>query len=264
MTTDVVENWPGDVSVEGPALMKRMLGHAEKYGASVIQDSVTSVDFSKSPFTVVTKNGAKLLSKTVIIATGSSPKKLNVPGEKEYWGKGVNVCATCDAPLYGGKEVVVVGGGNSAIAEGYALSKYAKKVTIIQVLEKLTATDPLMDILLAQKNVSVICNKKVLEIKGNKSVTSVILEDQKDKSISEYTAQGVFVAIGLKPNTEAFQGHISIDTYGYIERTKGCNTSVKGIFVAGDVTDYRYRQAITASGQGCSAALECEEFLQHQ
>lgn len=264
MTTGAVENWPGDFSVEGPVLMKRIREHAEKYGASIIQDSVISVDFSKSPFTIVTKNSDKIFSKSVIIATGSSPKRLGVPGENEYWGNGVNVCATCDAPLYSGKEVVIVGGGNSAIAEGYALSKYAKKVTIIQVLEKLTATDPLMDTLLSQKNVSVLCNKKVVEIKGTKSVNSVVLEDQKDKAISEYKTQGVFVAIGLKPNTEPFRGHVSIDSYGYIERIKGCNTSVKGIFVAGDVADFRYRQAITASGQGCSAALECEDFLQHQ
>ena len=263
MTTGAVENWPGDVSVNGPELMKKMRQHAQKTGCSFLSDNVVEVDFSKTPFVIRTKNKGELLAKSVIIATGASPKRLGCPGENEYWGKGVNTCATCDAPLYEGREVVVVGGGNSAIAESFALSKYAKKVTIVQVGEQLTATDPLKDKTLEQPNVEVLCNKKVLEILGDgKSVVAVKLEDQKDKSVSEYKTQGVFIAIGMKPNTELFKDYIEVNKSGYVVWKEGMQTSLEGVFSAGDVSDFRYRQAITASGQGCAAALECERFLQ--
>jgi thioredoxin reductase (NADPH) len=199
----------------------------------------------------------------VIVATGASPKKLGCLGEKEYWGKGVNTCATCDAPLYEGREVVVVGGGNSAIAESFALSKYAKKVTIVQVGQQLTATDPLKDKTLERPNIGVLYNKKVLEILGDgQKVVGIKLEDQKDKSISEYKTQGVFIAIGMKPNTELFLDYLEVNKSGYLLWKEGMQTSLEGVFSAGDVSDFRYRQAITASGQGCAAALECERFLQ--
>lgn len=263
MTTGAVENWPGDISIDGPKLMKKMREHAQKTGSSFLSDIVVSVDFSKKPFVVTTKNKGELQAKSIIIATGSSPKRLGCPGEDEYWGKGVNVCATCDAPLYKDREVVVVGGGNSAIAESFALSKYATKVTIVQVLDHLTATDPLKDIVLQQPNVEVLYNKKVAQIVGDGDVvTGVILIDQKDQSKLEYTTQGVFIAIGMIPNSKLFEGQIAIDKHGYVNRIDGLQTSVDGVFVAGDVTDYRYRQAIFAAGQGCAAALECERWLQ--
>jgi thioredoxin reductase (NADPH) len=262
MTTGAVENWPGDLSVDGPVLMKRMREQAEKCGTTLLADEVTEVDFTSRPFSVSTKHGKKLTAKSIVIATGSSPRKLQVPGEEEYWGKGVNVCATCDAPLYKDREVVVVGGGNSAIAESYALSKHAKKVTIIQVHDKLTATDPLTDKVLSASNVGVLYNKKVIEIKGDgERVTAIVLEDAKDKTVEEFSTEGVFVAIGLVPNSLPFKGQVDIDAYGYIVKT-GAITTCDGVFVAGDVSDKRYRQAITASGQGCSAALECEDYLQ--
>jgi thioredoxin reductase (NADPH) len=263
MTTGAVENWPGDISVEGPDLMKRMREHAKACGSEFEADEAVDVDFSQKPFAVVTKNGKKILAKSVIVATGSSPKKLGVPGEEKYWGRGVNTCATCDAPLYAGKNVVVVGGGNSAIAESYALSKHAKKVTIIQLLDKLTATDPLTDKALEQPNVSVLLNKKVIEIIGDEErITHAILEDQKDKSKSEFKTEGLFVAIGLDPNSKPFKNKLSIDKYGYIIKDNGVTSSVEGVFVAGDVADFKYRQAVTAAGEGCKAALECEIYLQ--
>ena len=262
MTTGLVENWPGDISIDGPVLMKRIREHAKKCGVEFFSDEVVAVDIESRPFFISTKHGKKIIAKSLIIATGSSPRRLKIPGEEEYWGRGVNVCATCDAPLYQDREVVVVGGGNSAVAESYALSKQAKKVTIIQVHEKLTATDPLLDKVLASPNVNVLYNKKAVEIKGDgERVTSIILEDTNNKTVQEFVTQGVFVAIGLVPNSLPFKGQLDIDSSGYIVKT-GALTSQEGIFVAGDVSDKKYRQAITASGQGCAAALECEEFLQ--
>lgn len=262
MTTGIVENWPGEVSIDGPELVNKIRKHAESCGCEFLADSVESVDFSKRPFVIRTKNKGDIQAKSVIITTGSSPRRLGCEGEDKYWGKGVNTCATCDAPLYEGKEVVVVGGGNSAIAESFALSKYAKKVTIIQVLDKLTATDPLVDKTLEQKNVDVLYKKKVVEIIGDgEKVTGVVLEDQDSKEKSEFSAEGVFIAIGMIPSSGLFKDYIELDKRGYIVRSEGARTMVDGIFVAGDVSDRRYRQAITASGQGCAAALECEEWL---
>lgn len=262
MTTGVVENWPGEISIDGPTLMKKIRDHAQSCGCSFLSDSVDSIDFSKKPFVIRTKNKGDIQAKSVIISTGSAPRKLGCPGEKEYWGRGVNTCATCDAPLYEGKEVVVVGGGNSAIAESFALSKYAKKVTLIQLLDKLTATDPLIDKTLAHSNVEVLYNKKVVEIVGNgERVTGVVLEDQKDNTRSDFSTEGVFVAIGMVPSSQLFKDYVELDDHGYIIRKEGAQTSVEGVFVAGDVSDWRYRQAITASGQGCAAALECEKWL---
>ena len=225
-------------------------------------DKIEKVDFSKQPFTLTTKNGKILQAKSVIIATGASPKKLKIPGEDKYWGKGVNVCATCDAPLYAEKEIIVVGGGNSAIAESYALSKHVKKITIIQISDKLSATDPLKEEVLQNPKVDVLYNTAVKEIKGDgQKVTSVILEDQKNKTTFDYSTEGVFIAIGHEPNSSPFEKQLKIDDRGYIIRQEGYKTSAQGVFVAGDVTDSKYRQAITAAGQGCAAALECEKFL---
>lgn len=265
MTTGAVENWPGEVSIDGPELIQHIRSQAEKCGCSFLADTVESVDFSKRPFLIYTKHDKKIEANSVIIATGSSPRKLGVPGEEEYWGKGVNTCATCDAPLYKDKEVVVVGGGNSAIAESYALSKYAKKVTILQVRDSLTATDPLMDSVIAAPNVFVECNKKALEIKGDgERVSSIIVEDQKKNKKSEISTHGVFIAIGMYPNSKVFKNQVSVDDHEYITPHDGQSTSVDGVFVAGDVADFRYRQAITASGEGCASALECERYLQEQ
>ena len=267
MMTGAVENWPGNLSVDGPTLMKNIREHAEKSGATFLAQQVVSINFSKQPFTLTTKDKKVLQTRSLVIATGAHPRKLGVPGEDEYWGKGVNVCATCDAPLYTDKEVIVVGGGNSAIAEAYALGKYAKKVTIIHVLDELTATDPLKDEVISNPKISVLCCEKVIEVKGDENgVTSVILENQKTKttkehSTSEFLTQGVFVAVGYIPNSKLFAGQLEIDKRGYVVRVDGAQASVSGVYAAGDVTDTKYRQAITASGQGCAAAIECEGFL---
>lgn len=262
MTTGAVENWPGEVSIDGPELMAKLKKHAQRYETFFLADTVVKVDFSKQPFELWTKNNGRYEAKSVIIATGSCPRVLGCPGEKEYWGRGVNVCATCDAPLYKNRNVVVVGGGNSAIAESFALSKHAKQVTILQLHDHLSATDPLKDVVLAQSNVKVLYNQKVLEVLGNgERVTGVLLEDQKSKIQSLFSTEGVFIAIGMVPNSKIFKGNVKTDSEGYILCSNGFVTSQPGVFVAGDVTDRLYRQAIMASGQGCAAALECERWL---
>lgn len=262
MTTSEVENWPGELSIQGPDLIKKMREQAEICGSKFLGDVVTRVDFSQRPFIVETKNKGELLTKSVIVATGSSPKRLGCPGEDEYWGKGVNTCATCDAPLYAGKEVVVVGGGNSAVSEAYALSRHAKDVTILQLLDKLTATDPIKNKALEAENVEVMCNKKVVEIKGDgEKVSSVVIEDTKDGSRTGLATDGVFIAVGMIPNTALFKDQLELNEQGYIKWQCGVKTSREGVFVAGDAADKLYRQAITASGYGCAAAIDAERFL---
>lgn len=262
MTTGDVENWPGNISIKGPELIRNMHKHAEVCGCSFLVDTVESVDFSKKPFVLHTKNKQFLQTESVIIATGSSSRKLGCPGEKEYWGKGVNTCAVCDAPLYDGKVVAIVGGGNSAITEAYAISKYAKKVIIVQLHDKITATDSLMDTVLANPKVQLIYNGLIKEIKGDgKRLTTVVIENQKDKTLFDLPVEGLFVAIGQKPNSLPFKGGIQISKTGHILRSENMQTNIEGVFVVGDVADYKYKQAITAAGDGCAAVLECIRFL---
>lgn len=262
MGTTAVENWPGVTSIQGPDLMANLKNHATECGASFLADSIVSVDFSARPYKLITKRGKELLTQSVIIACGASHKRLGCPGEAEYWGRGVTVCATCDAPFYKEKEVIIVGGGNSAMTEAEYLTRFAKKVTVIHILDKITATDPIKDKVLVNPKVNIIYSSTVKSIQGNgKKVTSVIIENQLTKECHEQATDGIFIAIGLRPNTALFEGQLGIDQYGYIKTTSRTETEKPGIFVAGDVADYRYKQAITSSGDGCKAALDCEIFL---
>lgn len=261
-TTTKVENWPGNIEVMGPKLMMDMRKQAIHCGCKMVMDTIAKVDFSKRPYKIFTQNEVVYEAETVIIATGASHKKLNIPGEKEYWAKGVSVCATCDAPFFQDKSVVIVGGGNSAIAEAAHIVNYASKVTLVHIFDQLTSTDPLKDKVLEDPKIEVIYHATVTKIAGDgQKVTKVIIEDQKTKKILELQASGVFVAIGMKPNSEIFAGQIELDKWGFVVRKQNTNTSVEGVFVAGDITDFRYRQAISASGMGCMAALDCQEFL---
>lgn len=258
--TGAVENWPGNISIPGPELMQNMRKHAEKNHCSFLADSVVSVDFSKQPYTLTTESGKTLEAQAIVIATGASHKKLHVPGEEDYWGKGISVCATCDAPLHQDKDVVVVGGGNSGMYEAYELSKFAKSVTVIQHKDKITATDPIKDEVIGNPKITILLNTSVKEIKGDgKHVSGVLIETDGQKV--ELATNGIFVAIGLKPNTDVFKGQLDINEWGFIARHDHVHTSKEGIFAAGDVADCRYKQAITASGEGCMAALECEQYL---
>ncbi len=262
MGTSEVENWPGIKSIQGPDLMMEMKNHAAACGAEFLSDSITAVDFSSRPYKLTTKRGKIIETESVIIACGASHKKLGCPGEAEYWGKGVTVCATCDAPFYKNKEVLIVGGGNSAMTEADYLTRFAKKVTVVHILDQVTATDPIKDRVLAHPDIEMIYNSTVKEIKGNGTrVSSVIIENQKTMTTTEKPIDGVFIAIGLRPNTTLFEGQLTLDKYGYIQVTERTCTEKEGIFVAGDVADYRYKQAVTSSGDGCKAALDCELFL---
>jgi thioredoxin reductase (NADPH) len=256
-TTLKVENWPGLIEVQGPKLMMDMKKHAQHVGCEIISDQVTKVDFSKKPYKIFTQNGKELEAESVIIATGAAHRKLNVPGEKEYWGKGVSVCATCDAPFFKDKYVVVVGGGNSGMYEASHLLKVVSKVTVIQNSEKITATDSVKNEVIDSPKVEIFYNSVVKEIKGDgQKVTKIILQDGK-----EIDADGVFIAIGLEPNTAIFKDQIDLDDWGYIVLKNRTQTSKDGIFAAGDVSDKIYKQAITASADGCKAALDCQAYL---
>lgn len=262
MTTSDVENWPGDVSIKGPALMMRMREHAKTYGASFLDDTITKLDLSSQPYTLVTQSGTTLETESIIIASGASHKKLEAEGEEKYWGKGITTCATCDAPFYQDKEVVIAGGGNTAVTEASVLTNFASKITIIQLLDSLTANDPIKDNVLADRKVTFIYNSAITEIKGNGNhVQEIVIQNQKTKKATSIPAAGVFVAVGFKPNTDIFKGQLAMNEYGYLELSDYTQTSKAGIFAAGDVTDFRYMQAISSAGFGCMAALDCETYL---
>jgi thioredoxin reductase (NADPH) len=261
-TTTKVENWPGNISIEGPDLMLSIRKQAEVCGCSFLSGTIKKVDFETYPFKLFTDQEKIVEAESVIIATGASPKKLGCPGEEEYWARGVSACATCDAPFYEGKEVVVVGGGDSAVTEADHLAHFAKKVTIVHILDKLTSTDPIKDRVLSNPKIEILYNTTVSQIKGDvQKVKEVVLNNQKDESSSTKSVDGVFIAIGMNPNSSFVQNQLELDEHGYVVVHDHTKTSVDGVFAAGDVEDFRYRQAITAAGAGCMAALDCQSYL---
>ncbi len=262
MTTTIVENWPGDKSVNGPELMMRMKEHAKASGAEFLQDHVVSADLSKRPFTLTTEGKQTIETETIIIATGATHKKLEVPGEDEYWGKGVTTCATCDGPFYVDKDVVIAGGGNTAVTEASFLTRFTKKITIVQLTEALSATDPIKDGVLANKDMTFLYNSKIIEVKGDGDhTTEVVVENQETKEVKTLPANGVFIAIGFRPNTEVFKDQLDMNEMGYLTLSNGTKTNIDGVFAAGDVSDFKYLQAVTAAGYGCMAALDCDTYL---
>lgn len=264
-TTTAVENWPGDESIQGPDLMERMRSHTKKCGAEILQENIVNVDFSQRPFTLQTESKKSFTADAVIIATGSANKKLGCPGESEYFSKGVSTCATCDGAFYGNRNVVVVGGGNTAMTEAEHLLHFASKVTVVHILDEVTANDPIKDKVLGSEKAEFIYNSTVAEIKGDgNKVTEVVVENQKDGSKKTIPTDGVFVAIGFNPNTQLFQGKLEMDEFGYLVLDGHTKTSIDGVFAAGDVADFMYRQAITSAGMGCMAALDCQKFLAKQ
>ena len=261
-TTTMVENWPGETSILGLDLMEKMRDHAKKYGCLLAQKSITKVDLSAQPYKLYTEGNEVIEAESLIIATGSSNKKLGCAGEAEYFSKGVSTCATCDAPFYSNKEVIVVGGGNSAVTEAEHLLHFASKVTVVHILDQLTATDPIKDKVLNSSKAAFMYNSTVVEIQGDgQRVTHVVIENQKDKSQTTIKADGVFVAIGFNPNTQLFKDQLKIDQYGYLVLSGHTQTSKEGVFAAGDVADFLYRQAITSAGMGCMAALDAQRYL---
>lgn len=263
MGTTAIENWPGTASIMGPKLMIDMKAHAQHVGAQFLEREITRVDFSKKPFTLWTEKDEVLSAHSVIIATGAAPNTLKIPGESEYWGKGVTTCAVCDGAFYPNKPVVIVGGGDTAMEDASFMARITDKITIVQIKETLTASYAMQQRVLNNPKVSIIYEHTVSKINGNgKHVTDIEITNLKDASTRQIEAAAVFIAIGLKPNTKPFIGQLKTDQFGYLTVTDQTKTSVEGVFAAGDVQDYRYRQAITSAGSGCMAALDAQRYLE--
>ena len=265
ITTDV-ENYPGFADViQGPWLMEQMQKQAEHVGTEMIHDIITEADFSRRPFTMKGDSGQVYTADSVVIATGASAKWLNLPSEQKYQGFGVSACATCDGFFYRGKTVGVVGGGNTAVEEALFLTNFAERVILIHRRDKLRCEAILRDRLLKHPKVEVMWDREVDEVLGEDDplgVTGVRLRSTKGEDMVDVDLHGLFIAIGHAPATELFRGHVEMKDNGYIVTAPdSTETSVPGVFAAGDVTDETYRQAVTAAGMGCMAALEAEKYL---
>jgi len=270
MTTTDVENWPGDpMGVQGPELMQRLLQHAERFQTEIIFDHIHTTKLSEKPFRLIGDSG-EYTCDALIIATGASAQYLGLPSEEAFMGKGVSACATCDGFFYRGKEVAVIGGGNTAVEEALYLSNIASKVTIVHRRDKFRAEPILIDRLLhkvSEGKIAIKWHHTLDEVVGDASgVTGITIKSTQDGSITPITLHGLFIAIGHKPNTGIFEGQL--DMYnGYIKTRTGLEgnataTSIPGVFAAGDVQDHIYRQAITSAGTGCMAALDAQRFLE--
>jgi len=264
ITTDV-ENYPGFADViQGPWLMEQMKAQAEHVGTEFIEDIVIEADLSSRPFRLKLDMGGELLAETIIIATGAQAKWLGLPSEQKFQGFGVSACATCDGFFYRGKEVLVIGGGNTAVEEALYLTNFADKVTLIHRKDELRAEKILQDRLLAHPKIKVIWDTVLEEITGadGAGVTGANLKNIKTGQTGEIYADGVFIAIGHAPASELFKGQLDMDSAGYLKVKAGTTaTQIPGVYAAGDVTDDVYRQAVTAAGMGCMAALEAVRFL---
>ncbi|HEY1752599.1 MAG TPA: thioredoxin-disulfide reductase [Caulobacteraceae bacterium] len=265
ITTDV-ENYPGFAEViQGPWLMEQMRSQAEAVGAEIIGDIVVTADLSRRPFRITCDSGERWLAETVIIATGAQAKWLGLPSEQQFQGFGVSACATCDGFFYRGKQVVVVGGGNTAVEEALFLTNFAEKVTLVHRRDELRAERILQERLFAHPKIEVVWDHGVDEVLGHSEpmgVTGVRLKQVKSGETRELACDGVFVAIGHAPASELFKGQLAMDASGYLDVTPGtASTAIEGVYAAGDVTDDLYRQAVTAAGMGCMAALEAVRFL---
>ncbi|NCS87634.1 MAG: thioredoxin-disulfide reductase [Ignavibacteria bacterium CG2_30_36_16] len=266
--TTEVENFPGfENGIQGPALMDVMRKQAERFGAKSIYKEVTEVDFSKRPFTIKSYDEV-YTADAVIISTGASAKLLGIESESKYMGYGVSACATCDGFFFKNQKVIVVGGGDTAMEEANFLTKFASEVIVIHRRDEFRASKIMFDRVLKNPKVKLVTSKIIKEVlgkeeNGRKTMTGVILEDTKDHSIQELQADGLFMAIGHKPNTDIFKNILDMDETGYLKVKPGTtHTNIDGVFAAGDVTDKVYRQAITAAGSGCMAAIDAERWLE--
>ena len=261
LTTDV-EDFPGFPEiVQGPELILRMKSQAERLGAEFTNGDVTNVDVSKKPFKV-SVGSQGFLTRTIIIATGASAKWLGLPSEQRLIGKGVSSCAVCDGPFFRGKKIAVVGGGDAAIKETLFLAKFASEVQVVHRRDSLRAFPVLQERAFNTKNIKLIWNSTVEEVLGKEKVGGIKIKDVKSRKINSLKLDGVFVAIGHKPNTEFLKGKVDLDKKGYISLKGKSKTSVEGVFAAGDVHDWHYQQAVTAAAAGCMAAMDVEEYLE--
>jgi thioredoxin reductase (NADPH) len=262
MLTSDVENYPGfEDGILGPPMMEKFEAQARRFGTEMIPEDVSAVDFSRRPFKITTDSG-EYLARTIIIATGASAKWLGLPSEQRLQGRGVSACATCDGFFFKNKDVAVVGGGDTALEEATFLTRYANHVTVIHRRDSLRASKIMQDRAFKNPKISFIWDADVTEILGEDEVTGLRLRDVKTGEEGIVPVQGLFLAIGHKPNTDLFKGVIEMDRAGYIVPTEYTMTNIPGVFAAGDVTDHRYRQAVTAAGDGCRAAIDLERWLE--
>jgi len=264
MQTSEVENYPGfEEGILGPEMMEKFEKQAQRFGAEMIPEDVIAVDFTRRPFVITTDSG-EYRSRAVVIATGASAKWLGLPSEKQLQGRGVSACATCDGFFFKNKDLVVIGGGDTAMEEAIFLTRYANHVTLIHRRDTFRASKIMQDRASKNPKISFLMDAEVTEVLGDDAVTGVRVRNVKTDETMELPAQGLFLAIGHKPNTDLFKGIIDTDDVGYIVPVEHTMTNIPGVFAAGDVTDHRYRQAITAAGDGCRAAIDLERWLESQ
>ena len=266
--TTEVENYPGfPEGINGPELMEKMRAQAARFGTEIVEATVESVDFAKQPFVLRTGEG-EYLAKTVIVSTGASARLLGIPSEQKFFGFGVSACATCDGFFFKGKRVMVVGGGDTALEEANFLARFCAEVVVVHRRDEMRASKIMRERSLANPKIRFILNATVDEVLGQETppkVTSVKLRDTKTGAVSEHPIDGIFVAIGHQPNTAFLAGSLPLDAKGYVVAEPGSSrTKVPGVFAAGDVADSVYRQAVTAAGSGCQAAIDAERWLEAQ
>jgi thioredoxin reductase (NADPH) len=262
MLTSEVENYPGFPDpVLGPELMDKMKEQAQRLGTRMIQEDVVGVRFDRYPFEIDTSGGEKVIALSVIVATGATPRRLNIPSEARLQGKGVSNCAVCDGFFFKGKKVAVVGGGDTAMEEATFLTNLASSIQVIHRKDELRASAVLRDEAMSNPKIKFNWNSVVTEIIGDGKVQGLEVKDLKTGKETKMEVDGVFVAIGYEPNTKLFEGKLELEPNGYIKAKNGTETSIPGVFAAGDVVDYKYRQAVTAAADGCKAVLDADRFL---
>jgi thioredoxin reductase (NADPH) len=265
MITTIIENFPGfHHGIKGPDLMANMRQQAVHYGTRMVTEDVAEVDCARSPFSITSTNGETYQSKTLIVATGALARRLPLDSEKKFWGRGVSACATCDGslPLFRNKPIAVIGGGDTAIEETLHLTQFASMVYLIHRRDALRASKVMQERIMHHPKVTVLWNKIVEEFLGDRVISGLRLKDTKTNEVSELPVAGVFEAIGHTPNTGFLKGQLTTDELGYLVTEPGSTrTNIAGVFAAGDVKDHKFRQAITAAGSGCMAAIEAEWWL---
>ena len=261
MTTSEVENYPGFPNgIFGPELMMNMRQQAERFGSLIVDDEVIEVNFKEPPF-FVKSYSKEYLSKSIIVCTGASPRKLGILGEEVYGGRGVSYCATCDGPFFKGEDIVVVGGGDTALEEATFLTKFGKSVKIIHRRNSLKGSKILQEKSFANPKIKFLWNSIITKISGDKKISKIFIKNVNNQEERELDVGGLFIAIGHEPNTKLFKDQLELNEHGYILLRENTKTSVDGVFAAGDVHDFHYRQAVTAAGYGCMAALDVEKWL---
>ena len=265
MLTTMVDNWPGfRDGIMGPDLMAEMRAQAERFGTEVLEGNITTVDVSQRPFRLALRDGRRITTEALVIATGATARWLEIGSDRKLSGHGVSTCATCDGYFFKGKPIAVVGGGDSALEEAIYLTKFASKVTLVHRRDALRASKIMQDKAFANTKIDFIWDSEVAEVKDidKGEVTGIVVRNLKTGKLSDLPLDGVFIAIGHTPNTSLFAGQIDLDANGYIVTKEGTRTNVPGVFAAGDVQDHVYRQAVTAAGSGCMAAIDAERYLE--